>query len=120
MQEWCSLAAQAALAKGAHDPVLLDVSRLIGVTDGFVITSGTSTRQVRTIVEEIERQLKATFGLPAPRSEGLEDARWVLLDYGDFVVHVFVDEARDFYQLEGLWGDAPRWDWVEPSALARP
>ena len=68
-------------------------------------------RLVRTIVEEVERRVKAVGG-PAPyRVEGTDDARWVLMDYGDFVVHVFLDEARRYYDLERLWADAPRLDW---------
>ncbi len=87
---------------------MLDVGDLLGITDHFVITSGTNVRQVRTIAEEIERQIKELGGA-APRCvEGLDDARWVLLDYGQFVVHVFLDEARQYYNLERLWSDAPR------------
>jgi ribosome-associated protein len=90
---------------------VLDMARVLGLTDAFVITSGTNPRQVRTICDEIERQLKLA-GAGGPRfREGLEDARWALLDYGDFVVHVFLDEAREFYDLDRLWADAPRWSW---------
>jgi len=71
-----------------------------------VITSGRNVRQVRTIAEEIEKKLKEE-GHPGPlRTEGLQDASWVLLDYGDFVVHVFHPTLRNFYQLERLWADA--------------
>ena len=102
------VAAVAASSKTVDPTVVLDVGDLLGITDYFVITSGTNVRQVRTIAEEIERQVKAQGG-GAPRCiEGLDDARWVLLDYGDFVVHVFLDEARHFYNLERLWADAPR------------
>jgi ribosome-associated protein len=92
---------------------------LLGITDAFVVTSGTNPRQVRTIRDEIERQLKlAGWGDPLS-VEGLDDARWVLMDYGDFLVHVFLEETRLFYDLEHLWGDAPRWAWDEGSdALA--
>jgi len=73
-----------------------------------VITSGRNVRQVKTIAEEIEKKLKDE-GHPGPvRTEGLLDASWVLLDYGDFVVHVFLHAAREHYDLEGLWNDAPR------------
>ena len=69
-------------------------------------------RLVRTIVEEVDRRVKAVGG-PAPyRVEGTDDARWVLMDYGDFVVHVFLDEVRRFYDLEHLWADAPVWSWL--------
>ena len=107
------MAARAASAKLARDIVVLDMARVIGLTDAFVISSGTNPRQVRTICDEIERQLKlAGRGNPL-WTEGLDDARWALMDYGDFVVHVFLEEARVFYDLEHLWGDAPRWSWDE-------
>jgi ribosome-associated protein len=83
-----------------------------------VITSGTNPRQVRTIADEVEEQVKRAGG-PAPlRIEGLDDARWVLIDFGDFVVHVLLTEARDFYQLERLWADSEVWPWLDSGALA--
>jgi len=92
------------------------VEKLLGITDAFVVTSGANPRQVRTIRDEVERQLKLA-GEGKPLSvEGLDDALWVLMDYGDFLVHVFLEEARRFYDLEHLWGDAPRWAWDERSA----
>ena len=82
----------------------------------FVITSGRNVRQVRTIAEEIEKKLKDE-GHPGPvRTEGLQDASWVLLDYGDFVVHVFLDDTRSYYDLERLWADAPRLAWDEQAS----
>lgn len=109
------MAARAASSKLARDIVVLDVARVLGLTDAFVISTGTNPRQVRTICDEIEHQLKlAGAGRPL-FTEGLDDARWALLDYGDFVVHVFLDEARLFYDLDRLWGDAPRWSWDESS-----
>ena len=106
-------AAQAAASKLAADTVILDVEKVLGITDAFVVTSGTNRRQVLTIAEEVETQVKAAGG-PAPlRTEGRTDAQWVLLDYGDFVVHVFLDEVRRYYDLERLWADAPRWQWEE-------
>jgi ribosome-associated protein len=96
---------------------VLGVENLLGLTDAFVITSGSNPRQVRSITDEVERQLKLA-GAGGPRSvEGLDDARWVLMDYGDFVVHVFMEEARDFYDLEHLWGDAPRWEWDDRAGV---
>lgn len=86
---------------------VLDVGDLIGITDVFLIASGTSKRQVRTLVEEVETRLAAADRKPLHR-EGIEDAQWVLLDYGDVVVHIFQDEVRRFYELERLWADAPR------------
>ena len=73
-----------------------------------MITSGRNVRQVRTIAEEIEKKLKDEGHSGPVRTEGLQDASWVLLDYGDFVVHVFLDEVRHYYDLERLWSDVPR------------
>lgn len=108
------LMARAADDKKGADTAVLDVGPLLGITDMFVITSGTNDRQVRTIAEEVEAQVKRAEGRGPMRVEGLDDARWVLLDYGDVVVHVFQEETRQFYDLERLWSDAPRIDW-EPA-----
>jgi len=97
----------------AHEISVLDLRGISSATDWFVIASGTSDVQVRAIAEHIVEQLKAE-GTRADHVEGMSGGRWVLLDYIDFVVHVFHPHARTFYQLEGLWGDAPRWD--EPDA----
>lgn len=115
---WCAAAARAARAKGGEDTVILSVGAVLPITDAFVITSGTNPRMVRTIAEEIEEKVKQAGG-PAPLAiEGLDDARWVLMDYGDFVVHVLLAEARDFYQLERLWADAEPWGWDAGEAAA--
>jgi len=102
------VAARAAADKLGRDTVVLAMGDLLGVTDAFVVTSGANTRQVRTIVEEVERQLKQSAGRSPRATEGLRDLTWVLMDYGDFLVHVFQDETRAFYDLERLWGNAPR------------
>jgi ribosome-associated protein len=118
IRQWCTVAASAASAKKGQDPVILAVGPILVITDAFVITSGANPRQVRTIVEEIELQIKLAGG-PAPlRVEGLDDARWVLMDYGDFVVHVFLAEARQFYELERLWGDVEQWSWQDSPGMA--
>jgi ribosome-associated protein len=118
IRDWCAVAARAASDKKGEDTVILGVGRIFPITDAFVITSGANARQVRTIAEEIEEKVKAAGG-PAPlRIEGLDDARWVLMDYGDFVVHVFLDEVRRFYDLERLWADAERWTWEEAASAA--
>ena len=110
------VAARAAADKHGQDTVVLEVGQVLAITDHFVITSGANVRQVRAVVEEIEAQVKASGG-PAPiRVEGLDDARWVLMDYGDFVVHVFLDEIRRYYDLERLWADAPRLEWDDAAA----
>ena len=100
-------AASAALDKQARDVAILDVHGLLVITDYFVLATGTSDRQVRTIVDAVEAALRSRGRRPV-RREGETENRWVLLDYADFVVHVFAPEERDFYDLERLWGDAPR------------
>jgi ribosome-associated protein len=105
--ELARVAARAASSKTMEETVVLDVGELLGITDHFVITSGRNDRQVKAIVDEVCRCVREVSG-PSRRIEGLESAEWVLIDYGDFVVHVFSNEARDYYSLERLWGDAPR------------
>ena len=107
-------AAAAADDKKANDTIIIDVGEVFAVSDYFVVTSGSSTRQVHAIVDGIEEDLRAATGLGPIRVEGHEDREWVLLDYGAFLVHVFHQEQRDFYQLERLWGDRPRVSW-EPN-----
>ncbi|MHB1711654.1 MAG: ribosome silencing factor [Acidimicrobiales bacterium] len=115
MPDEARLAARAADSKSGEETVILAVGEMLGITDAFVITSGQNARQVRTIAEEVELQVKAAVGSAPIRVEGLDDARWVLMDYGDYVVHVFLDEARAYYDLEHLWADAPRISWVRTS-----
>jgi ribosome-associated protein len=95
--------------------VVLDVRDLIGITDFFVIATGGTDRQVRTIAEEIQAAVRSEGGKPI-RREGEAEGRWVLLDYEDFVVHVFHDEERSFYGLERLWGDAAQVPWEDRAA----
>jgi ribosome-associated protein len=109
------VAARAADSKSGEDTVILAVGEMLGITDAFVITSGRNTRQVRTIADEVERQVKEAGGSAPLRVEGLDDARWILMDYGDYLVHVFLDEAREFYDLEHLWATAPRIPWMAVS-----
>ena len=104
-------AAESADAKLGHETVVLAMGELFGVVDAFVITSAANTRHVRTLVEEIERRIKELHGIAPVRTEGLGDATWVLMDYGDFIVHVFLQETRDYYDLEHLWSGAPRVPW---------
>jgi ribosome-associated protein len=104
-------AAESADARLGRDTVILGMSELFGVVDAFVITSAQNTRHVRTLVEEIERGVKEAHGAAPLRVEGLQDATWVLMDYGDFIVHVFLQETRDYYDLEHLWSGAPRLPW---------
>jgi len=87
---------------------VLDVGEMLSVVDYFMITSGRNSRQVATIVEEVEAGVKRATGRSPLRLEGLRDATWVLMDYGDVVVHVFTPEMREFYDLEHLWSGTPR------------
>jgi len=112
-RDWVLAAAAAAADKKASRIVILDVSEQLVITDYFVIASGTNDRQVRTIAEEVERRLATAHGLKPFRREGEREGRWVLLDYVDFVVHVFLREERDYYDLERLWSDAPAMTYDE-------
>ncbi len=109
------VAAQAAADKGATDIVVLDVSDRLPLTDCFVIVTGSNERQVGAIVDSISEKL-AQRNVKAVRREGERDGRWVLLDYGDIVVHVQHAEERVFYALDRLWGDCPTIPFVD-SAL---
>lgn len=99
-------AAEAASSKKASRIVILDVSQLLVIMDHFLICSGNNERQVRTIAEEVEHRLLGRNVKPFRRA-GQREGRWVVLDYVDFVVHVFRPEERDYYDLERLWADAP-------------
>jgi ribosome-associated protein len=110
-----TIAAHAADRK-ASNIVALDLRQVAGYTDFFVICSGNSDRQTKAIHDAIHQGLKKSQGLLPRRVEGLSEARWVLMDYLDVVVHVFTPETRDFYRLEALWGDVPRRDF-DPEAL---
>ena len=83
------------------------MAEVLAIVDYFVITSGSNTRLVQTLADDVEAAMKATGGGPL-RVEGYDDATWVLLDCGDVVIHVFLDEVRSYYELERLWGDVPR------------
>ena len=107
-------AARIASDKLGRATMILDVGEVLAVTDLFVITSGSSARHVRTLVEAIEAEVVAVGG-PSPRSvEGRDTHQWVLMDYGSFVVHVFDEERRAYYDLERLWSDRPVVAW-QPS-----
>ena len=112
-----SQAARAAASKQGEAVVVLDMRDLISITGYFVIASGTSERQVKTIAEEVLKDLKAR-GVRPVRVEGEASARWMLIDYVDFVVHVFDDEEREFYRLENLWRDAPVLEWEDVGAAS--
>ena len=107
-RELAVIAAEAASDKKADDIVAINIAELLVVTDYFVIATGNTNIQVRAIAGEIEDQLRDRAGIKPLGREGETEAKWVLLDYGDIVVHVFQPEERAFYRLEKLWGDAPR------------
>lgn len=100
-------ALELALDKSALEPVLLDVSKLCSFCNYQLVVSGRSDRQVAAIADAVEAGLKAEGQRPIS-AEGARSSQWALIDYGDFVVHVFVHSAREHYDLEGLWNDAPR------------
>lgn len=104
--------AGAASDKKALDIVIMDMRKMAGVCDYFVIASGASTTQVRAIADNIVNKLKE-ISEKLWHMEGEKEALWILLDYGDVVAHVFLDETRRFYNLERLWGDAPQLHFKE-------
>lgn len=101
-------AAQAAWDKKAEDLLVLDLTQLSDVCDYFVIATGSNARLVDTIVDEVEEKVGKLCGEHPFSIEGRDQRSWILMDYGSVVVHVFTPEARDYYRLEKLWGDAPR------------
>jgi len=96
-----------ALNKKALNVKLLEVRGISSLTDYLLLASGTSDRHVQAVAEEVRMGLKQQHATAPLAVEGMEDGRWVLLDYGDVMVHVFQPEVRDFYDLEGLWSEAP-------------
>ena len=110
--QWAIAAARAADDKKATDIVILKVGDVLAVTDYFVIASASNRRLVKTIADEIEEQLYLLDGPRPVRSEGLDTLEWALVDYGEFIVHVFDREVREFYELERLWRDVERIDWM--------
>lgn len=107
-REIALLAAEAASEKKAADVVVLDVAETLVITGYFVVATGSTDRHVRSIADEVEDQLREQGGIKPIGREGEREGRWVLLDFGDVVVHVFQPDERDFYRLEKLWADAPR------------
>lgn len=108
-------AARAAVDRRGEEVLVLDMRGLMTICDYFVICNGRSRLHVEAIAREIEEQMKAE-GIRMFQSEGIPDASWVILDYLDVVVHIFEPQARRFYDLERLWGDAPRVEVAEAGA----
>ena len=107
--EKVQIAAEAANRVKAYDIVAFDVSEPLAITEVFLVATASNARQVLAVAEEVEKDLYLKAGQMQPRSrEGVREGEWVLLDYGDFIVHVMGEEQRDFYGLERLWADCPR------------
>ncbi|MFM8858374.1 MAG: ribosome silencing factor [Actinomycetota bacterium] len=104
-------AARAADDKQATDTIVLSVGGVLGITELFVITGASNRRLVRAVAEEIEDRVREATGRSPIRTEGHREQQWVLIDYGDVVVHVFLDEVRQFYEIERLYRDVPRLEW---------
>lgn len=113
-------AARAADAKQAENIVAIDVTEALAIVDSFLIASAANERQVNSIVDAIEEELLLEHQIKPIRREGRAEGRWVLLDFGDVVVHVQHDEERAFYDLDRLWSDAPQIDLGLPQAEAEP
>ena len=108
LDETVRLALTCASEKKAFDLVGLDLREVASFTEFFIIASGANQRQVQAIADEIQEQLKKQLKTKAVRIEGYSSAEWVLMDYGDFIVHIFEQKARDFYDLARLWRDSKR------------
>jgi ribosome-associated protein len=106
-EELAAVAAEYAADRKALDIVQLDLRGIIGYTDYFVICTGRSDRQTKAIHDAIYEGMKKQHGTLPRRVEGLPEARWILMDYLDVVIHVFTPDTRDYYRLEQLWGEAP-------------
>ena len=118
-QDRARLAAAVADDKQGRDTVILDVGDVLAICELFVVTSAPNTRLVRTIAEEIEQRLHEAGGGSPLRVEGLRELQWVLVDYGDIVVHVFLEETRRFYDIERLYRDVRRIDWEPLTGAGR-
>lgn len=108
------VAADAIFSKKGADIALLDVEDVFFLSDVFVISTGTSRTHVRALAEHVEERLGESHGVKPLRLEGYAEGEWVLIDYGDIIVHLFQAEQREFYSLERLWGDSEPIPWDEP------
>lgn len=112
--ELAKVAARAADDKKAEHTLVLFVGEVLQVTDYFVIASAGNRRLVKAVVDAVDEAVREQLGRQPLRAEGMAEQQWVLVDYGDVVVHVFAEEERAYYRLERLYGDAPRIEWSEP------
>ena len=110
-RELAKVAARAADDKKAERTLVLDVASVLGITDYFVITSASNRRLVRTVVDAVEESVRDATGRSPLRTEGLAEQLWVLVDYGDVVVHVFAEKIRMYYEIERLYRDVPKVPW---------
>lgn len=113
VRKMAMVAARAALDVKGEDVKVLDVHELVTYTDFMVLCTGRNTRLTRRVAEEVAHKVKTDSGLLPASNEGSKDGEWILLDFLDFVVHVFTPEAREFYRLEVLWKEAPAEDVVD-------
>ena len=111
--QWVLQAARSADSKTDEETVVLDVGDVLSITGWFVITGASNTRQVKAMAAFIEEEIAEAGGPKPIRIEGLDSMQWVLLDYGDFIVHVLLKETRDFYDIERLWRDVPVIEWQQ-------
>ena len=107
-----TVAARAADEKQGRNIVVLDVGEILAIAELFVVLEAPNRRLVRTLVDEIEQAVRSATGRSPRRVEGIREQQWVLLDYGDVIVHVFLDEIRRFYEIERLYRDAPLVEWA--------
>ena len=123
-KEQALIAARAIDDKKGSDIVIQEVGKLLNVTDYFVICTAANNRRADSIYEEVEERLRKEAGVKPISVEGVEDGKWILLDYGQIVVHVFLPEQREYYRLEQLWDEAPTVDvaaaGIEDPASASP
>ena len=112
--ERARICASVAADNRGRDVLVLDLRKLTSLVDYFVIATGTSRRQIHSMADEIDRAMNQ-MGDEKLGIEGYGESHWVLLDYGDIVVHLFDEATRKYYDLENLWGDAPRIEWMSPS-----
>lgn len=110
-----AIAARAANDKQGTNIIVLDVGDILAITEMFVVVSASNSRQLRTIANEITAKIREESDHPLLRSEGMSELQWVLLDYGDVVVHIFSEEIREFYEIERLYQDVPVVDWQAAS-----
>lgn len=110
-REVAAIAARAADDKQGSNIIVLDVGDILAITEMFVVVSASNSRQLRTIANEVTAKIREETDRSLLRSEGMAEQQWVLLDYGDVVVHIFSEDIREFYEIERLYTDVPRVEW---------